>query len=116
MDSIRDILERGSDVLVANDEMISVLNTEQVSSKDELLYCNYYDFIEFIAANKYFVSGSVVVYFPSDNMVQKKILNIIENCIKKYEITFLLFSEEDYYLPFKNKNLSETIVQHCKQE
>lgn len=116
MDSIRDILKKGSDVLVANDEMISALNIEQVSSKDELLYCNYYDFIELIAANKYFVSGSVVVYFPSDNMMQKKIFNIIENCIKKYEITFLLFSKEDYYLPFKNKNLSETIVQHCKQE
>lgn len=116
IDSILGILEKGADVLVADNEMIRVIEFKQISSSYKLMYCNYFEFLELITNNKYFISGSIIVYIPDDNMMQKNILNIIDSIIKKHDMRFLLFSKEDYYLSFKKKNLSEIINGPCKQE
>lgn len=110
------IIENGIDVIVADNGFISQLINENISCNRSLLYCNYDDFFELTTSNKYFVSGSIAVYIPDDDSIRKKIINIIENNIKKYEIEYILVADTDYYLSFKNKNLSEVINGPCKQE
>lgn len=112
-DQINEIVMKGLNVLVADNETFDAIGIKQIDNK-ELLLCSYYDFIELISENKYYISGSILIYFPDDVGLQKKIISIIEKYSSKYNIEFLLYSKEDYSLPFKNKNLSE-IVQRCKE-
>lgn len=116
LSSFVQIIEKGIDVIVADNGLISKLINENISCNRSLLYCNYMDFFELTTSNKYFVSGSIAFYIPDDDSIRKKIISIIENNTKKYEIVYILVADTDYYLSFKNKNLSEVINGHCKQE
>lgn len=114
---IFNVINQGVNVVVATDEMIDSFEEKKHIGDTSLLYCNYFDFIELITSNKYFISGIICIYFPENRDLQNKIVNIIENCIRNYEIGFLLFSDKDYFIFNKNKNLSELpIVQHCKYQ
>lgn len=114
---VYDAIKKGIDVFVSNDEMIDVFVEKLIDESDSLLYCNYSDFVELVSSNKYYISGVIGIYFPDDSAIQNRIISIIDNCIKNYEIKFLLFTDRDYYIANKNKNLSELpIIQHCKQE
>ncbi len=116
LSSFVQIIEKGIDVIVADNGFISQLINENISCNSTLLYCNYMDFFELTTSNKYFVSGSIAFYIPDDDSIRKKIISIIENNAKKYEIEYILVADTDYYLSFKNKNLSEVINGPCKQE
>lgn len=116
LSSFVQIIENGIDVIVADNGFISQLLNENISCNSSLLYCNYMEFFELTTSNKYFVSGSIALYVPNDDSIRKKIIGIIENNTKKYEIEYILVSDRDYYLSFKNKNLSEVINGPCKQE
>lgn len=116
LSSFVQIIENGIDVIVADNDFISQLINENISCNSSLLYCNYMDFFELTTSNKYFVSGSIAIYIPDDDSIRKKIISIIENNTKKYEIEYILVADTDYYLSFKNKNLSEVINGPCKQE
>lgn len=110
------LIEKKIDVIVADDEDIEKLNSNIKNAGSRLLYCNYVDFMELTTSSKYYVSGSVAIYIPKDSSIQRRIINIVENNIKKYEIKYFLYSDEDYYLTFKNKNLTEVICGPCRQE
>jgi len=110
------IIGNGIDVIVADNGFTSQLINENISCNRSLLYCNYMDFFELTTSNKYFASGSIAIYIPADDSIRKKIIGIIENNTKKYEIEYILLADRDYYLSFKNKNLSEVINGPCKQE
>lgn len=112
---IFNVINEGVNVVVATNEMIDSFEEKKYIGYNSLLYCNYSDFIELITSNKYFISGIICIYFPESRDFQNRIVNIIENCISNYKIGFLLFSDKDYFIFNKNKNLSELpIVQHCK--
>lgn len=114
---IFNVINEGVNVVVATNEMIDSFEEKKHIGDNSLLYCNYFDFIELITSNKYFVSGIICICFPESRDLQNKIVNIIENCIRNYKIGFLLFSNKDYFIFNKNKNLSELpIVQHCKYQ
>ena len=116
-DEIFNVINQGVNVVVATNEIIGSFEEKKYIGNNSLLYCNYFDFIELITSNKYFISGIICIYFPESRDLQNKIVNIIENCIRNYEIGFLLFSDKDYFIFNKNKNLSELpIVQHCKYQ
>lgn len=116
LSSFVQIIEKGIDVIVADNGFISQLINENITCNSSLLYCNYMDFFELTTSNKYFVSGSIAFYIPENDYIRKKIISIIENNTKKYEIEYILVADTDYYLSFKNKNLSEVINGPCNQE
>lgn len=114
---IYDVMNKGIDVLVTTNEMIDSFEVKKYSGNQSQFYCNYSDFFELVTLNKYFISGVICVYIPEDSKMQNIIVSIIEKCISNYEIKFLLFSDKDYIISSKNKNLSELpIIQHCKQK
>ena len=102
------------DVIVATNKVLKTENINKISNK-KLLLCNYYDFIELFDENKYYTSGAILIYFPEDVYIQKKIINIIDK-IKishKDNIQFLIYSQNDMFLSFRNKYLSE-VIDHNK--
>ncbi|MBD5135509.1 MAG: ATP-dependent DNA helicase RecQ [Lachnospiraceae bacterium] len=114
---LKDSLTKGINVLVSANEMIDALKGFQQVCDKSLLYCDFTDFIELVSVNKYFISGVIGICIPDNAAIQNRIVNIIENSMKKYEIRYLLFSENDYEIRSKNKHLSELpIIQHCRQE
>jgi ATP-dependent DNA helicase RecQ len=114
--SFVNIIENGIDVIVADNSFINQIINKNKAFNSSLLYCNYMDFFELTTSNKYFMSGSIAIYIPEYESIRKKIISIIEKNTKKYEIEYILISNKDYYLSFKNKNLSEVINGPCKQE
>lgn len=114
---LKDFLSKGINVLVSTkDDFARVNNYHQIYDKS-LLLCNFTDFIELVSVNRYFMSGVIGICIPDDVSIQNRLVNIIENSIKKYNIRFLLFSEKDYKIKNKGKHLSElSIIQHCRQE
>ena len=114
---VHNVMDKGIDVLVTTNEMIESLNGIQYKVNTRFLFCSYEDFFELVSSNKYFISGVIGICFPENGMFQNRIVSIIENCIKNYDIRFLLFANKDYDIASKNKKLSELpIIQHCKQE
>ena len=105
-EEISHYIKEYADVFVADNELIDIESSKNAISRS-LLFCNYYDFTELIAENLFFVSGCVVIYIPENQSIQKRMINIIDNSMKKADIRFLIISEKDYYLPFRNKNLYE---------
>ena len=117
MFDLQSVIAKGINIVVASQEMIEQNDEIIGRGSENLLYCNYYDFVELIASNKYFISGVVGICIPDDVSLQNRIVNIIERCIKDYDIRFILFSPRDFIITSKNKRLSElSIVQHCKQD
>ena len=115
-DHMLDLLDMGLDVLVADDETISLIAQKQRHGNNHLLFCNYFDFVELISMNKFYISGSVGIWFPDNVVMQNRLVNIIENCILSNEIQFIIFTNKDYDISNKNKRLSElSMVQHFKQ-
>ncbi|SHJ74498.1 Helicase conserved C-terminal domain-containing protein [Hathewaya proteolytica DSM 3090] len=114
---LEDFLSKGINVLVSTNEELDKLKGFQQVYDKSLLYCNFTDFIELVSVNRYFISGVIGICIPDHVSIQNRIVNIIENSIKKYDIRYLLFSEKDYEIRSKNKHLSELpIIQHCRQE
>ena len=114
---LEDFLSKGINVLVSTNEELDKLKGFQQVYDKSLLYCNFTDFIELVSVNRYFISGVIGICIPDNVSIQNRIVNIIENSIKKYDIRYLLFSEKDYEIRSKNKHLSELpIIQHCRQE
>ncbi|MBQ3165683.1 MAG: ATP-dependent DNA helicase RecQ [Lachnospiraceae bacterium] len=105
-EEISHYIKEYADVFVADNELIDIESSNNAISRS-LLFCNYFDFTELIAESLFFVSGCVVIYIPENQSIQKRMINIIDNSMKKSDIRFLIISEKDYYLPFRNKNLYE---------
>ena len=115
-DQMLDVLDMGLDVLVADNETISRIATKQRHGNKHLLFCNYFDFVELISMNKFYISGSVGICFPDNGVIQNRLINIIENYVLSSDIRFVIFTDQDYDISNKNKRLSELpMVQYFKQ-
>lgn len=110
-------LDDGISVFVSSNDVIDSVGGLQFAKNTKLLYCNYYDFFELVAVNKFYVSGVIVICFPSDNALQNRLISVIEKEIKNNDSRFILFSDKDYEIVSQRKTLSElSVIQHYKQE
>lgn len=118
IEKLKELIDLGADAVVADNRTIETCINEADSSgvNKKAAFYEYNEFIMMTKADKFYVSGAVVIVFPDEVSMQKRILSIIEINTKKYDIEYVILTKEDYYLQYRNKCLSEVIDGPCKQE
>ena len=117
VNNLHSYLDIGISVFISSNDVIDSVGNLPFARDAKLLYCNYNDFFELVSTNKYYISGVIVMCFPSDNTLQNKLVSIIEKETKNNSSKFVLFSDRDYEIVSQKKNLSElSIIQHYRQE
>lgn len=115
---IKNMINSGADVLVANSETIEnciFCVEDDIDANSNIVSYEYNEFFDLITSNKFFASGAIIIHFPENVLFQNKILNII-NYNKADEITYIIISSSDFYLQNRNKYLSEVVPGLCRQE
>ncbi|MGO5136798.1 DEAD/DEAH box helicase [Clostridium butyricum] len=118
VETINKVIDLGADSVVADNGIIETC-INQIDKSDINRKAAFYEYNEFTMmtkADKFYVSGAVIIVFPEDVSMQKRILSIIEINSKKYDIEYIILTKEDYYLQYRNKCLSEVIDGPCKQD
>lgn len=79
-----------------------------------LIYMNYEEFFMYVEKNCYYVSGSIIIDMPKDGSVISRLVSCITSRNNENS-NYIIVSDEDYYIDYRRKNLSELIDGTCKQ-
>lgn len=79
-----------------------------------LIYMNYEEFFMYVEKNCYYVSGSIIIDMPKDGSVNSRLVSCITSRNNENS-NYIIVSDEDYYIDYRRKNLSELIDGTCKQ-
>ena len=116
LQNVTDLVDCGADVLVGSDKFINMFASKCNKYNTKILYCNYFEFVNLISQNKYYISGSIIIVFPDDISLQNRLVNIIESNITNDGLRFIVFSDEDYEILNRSKKLSDlSFIQYYKQ-
>jgi len=109
---IKKLFNAGADIIVMSDESdyaFENLNSNAINPTQ--FYIGYNEFFELSRINSYYyLSGTVVFYIGDDEELANKVLNISSG--KEYNRIFVVTS--DFFVPKRNKNISELINGACK--
>jgi len=111
---IQKLFDSGADIIVLPDESkytSLLLNSESLIPTQ---FCmGYREFFELSRINShYYLSGTIVFYLGDNEELAGKLLNISTD--KEYNRIFLVNS--DFYVPIRNKNISELVNGACKHD
>lgn len=111
---IQKLFSVGADVIVMPDEdelASELLNTDTIIPTR---FCmGYREFFELSRMNShYYLSGTIVFCVGDDEALADKVLNISSD--KEYNRVFIVNS--DFYVPSRNKNISELVNGTCKYD
>lgn len=111
---IQELFSAGADVMVIPDGAeyaADLLNNESINTTQ---FCmGYSEFFELSRMNShYYLSGTIVFCIGDDEKLAGKVLNISSD--KEYNRVFIVSS--DFYVPSRNKNISELINGACKYD
>lgn len=113
-DIIKKLFSAGADAIVIPDESeyaSYLLNNESISPTQ---FCmGYSEFFELARMNShYYLSGTIVFCIGDDEKLADKVMNVSSG--KEYNRVFLVSS--DFYIPIRNKNISELVNGACKYD
>ncbi len=111
---MRNLFTAGVDVIVMPEEAeyaSELLNIETINTTQ---FCmGYSEFFELSGMNShYYLSGTIVFCIGNDSELAGKVLNV--SLGKEYNRVYLVSS--DFYVPGRNKNISELVNGACKYD
>ena len=74
LDNFIKFIEYGFDVVVAPKAIIQKISDKISTNNKGLIYCDYIKFLELLSESRYYVSGGIIIYFPSEIILQKRII------------------------------------------
>ena len=111
---IRDLLSAGADIIVMPDETSYAFEPLNTDANIPTQFCmGYNEFFELSRMNShYYLSGTIVFFIDSDSTLAAKLLNTASG--KEYNRVYVVSS--DFYVPGRNKNISELVNGACKYD
>ena len=111
---IQELFRAGADVVVIPDDAEYASDLLDNVSINPTQFCmGYSEFFELSRMNShYYLSGTIIFCIGDDEKIAGKVLNISSD--KEYNRVFIVSS--DFYVPSRNKNISELINGACKYD
>lgn len=117
LENFINFIDYGFDVVVAPKSIVQNVSDKISTNNKGLIYCDYMKFLELLSESRYYVSGGILIYFPSDTILQKRIIGVIEKQVQdnNSKSRYVIYAEKNYELPFKEKPLSDIIAGPCRE-
>ena len=113
-DMAKILFDSGADIIVVPDDTNYSVELLSCSNHTPTQICmGYNEFFELSRLNShYYLSGSIVFCVADDSELAEKVINITSE--KEYNRIYIVSS--DFYLPRRNKNISELVNGACKHD
>lgn len=111
---IKNLFAVGADVIVMPDDTVHAFELRDIDTIISTQFCmGYSEFFELSRMNSHFyLSGTIVFYIDDDSELAGKVLNATSG--KEYNRVYIVSA--DYYIPSRNKNISELVNGACKHD
>ena len=111
---VRYLFESGANIIVLPDEIINISELLNITSKLPTQFCmGLNEFFELSRMNSnFYLSGTIVFYIGDAPELASKLLNTTFD--KDYNRIYIV--NDDYYIPSKDKNISELVNGACKYD
>ena len=111
---VKKLIKAGADVIIMPDESGYASELIEIDNENTIQFCmGYNEFFELSRLNSdFYLSGTIVFLIDDDFELASKVLSIVSG--KCYKRVFLVSS--DFYVPSRNKNISELINGACKYD
>lgn len=111
---IRELFIAGADVIVIPDESDIASDLLNIDTMTPTQFCmGYSEFFELSSMNShYYLSGTIVFCIEDDFALASKVLDTVFR--KEYNRIYVVSS--DFYIPSRNKNISELVNGACKHD
>lgn len=111
---VQDLFAAGADIIVMPDEKSHAAELQNIASVITTQFCmGYNEFFELSRMNShYYLSGTIIFCVDDDSAIAGKVLNTASG--KEYKRIYIVRS--DFYVPGRNKNISELVNGACKYD